>query len=247
MVILSRIEFVRSTIKHVPKIDGYPNDGKDVSPSMDESGNNSGERYREFLVGIANAIERRSTWRKEEFNEKYRAFFPPKDVTPVDKQKLAYEEVRRRWKAPKLEVPIEQPDDEYGYHSAILRHQLRVVWKFADSGDLERAQDKCKQLHTDTHRYLRDTADDAANEPWRLRLVASVALLGELKNLKICENPGCEEPFFIRHGRQLYCSIPCSAEAKAERYAARNVEKPKNENMSRSAKERWRRERARKK
>src|SRR5690348_5553483 len=110
------------------RLDGYPNSEKDVIRRMDESGNNSGERYREFLVGIANAIERRNTWRKQEFNDKYRAFFPPRDAAPLEKQKSAYDEVRRRWKAPSLEAPIEQPDDEHGYHSAIFRHQLRVVW-----------------------------------------------------------------------------------------------------------------------
>ena len=154
---------------------------------------------------------------------------------------------RRRWKELR-EHSEEQPDSEYGYHVVIFRHQLRVIWELADSGNLDKASEKCIQLYVDIHRYLRDSAEENASEPWRgaQKLGCSLELRDVLHNLKLCENPTCEIRYFIRHGRQRYCSIPCSAEEKAARSRERKKDKPetpKNENMSKSATARWKRER----
>jgi hypothetical protein len=215
------------------------------------SRNNSDDNLQAFLLAVANADDRKSGWKKDDFDRDFHTFFPLRDAIPVERQLSAYDEVRRRWKVPAVDFSVEQPDSEYGYHVAIFRQQLRVIWRFADSGDLEKAHKKCVQLYTDVHRYVRDTADDASNQPWRVKLVAAVELLGNFKNLKLCENRECDNPYFIRHGRQLYCSIPCSAQAKALRHRDRQKDKPKKQfkasdetrwKQSIKATERWRRE-----
>lgn len=207
------------------------------------------EFYREFLQAVANGDERsHQTWRRNDFKEKYHSYFPANVSATLGKQLHEYEEVQRRWIGSRKEIPKEEPDSEYGYHVVILRRQLRVIWDFADSGDLDKASEKCYQLYTDAHRYLRSSSKEDASEPWRhqLKSLGATELKGLLPNLKLCENPNCDrEPYFIRHGRRRYCSIPCSAEEKAARNRERKKDKPKtskNENMSKSATKRWRRE-----
>lgn len=211
------------------------------------------DSYREFLLAGVNGDEKSSQqWRKDDFRKNYRLYFPAHDSATLGKQLQTYKEIRRRWRGPRGKIPIEQPDSEYGYHVVIFRHQLRVIWEFADSGDLMKASEKCQQLYVDIHRYLRDSAEDNASEPWRgaQKLGCSLELKGLLHSLKLCENSTCESRYFIRHGRQRYCSIPCSAEAKAARNHERKRDKPKtpkNAKMSKSATERWRREKEKRK
>lgn len=207
------------------------------------------DSYKEFLLAAVNGDEKSpKQWRKDDFRTKYRLYFPANDSTTLGRQLQAYEEVQRRWKGLRGKIPIEQPDSEYGYHVVIFRHQLRVIWELVDSGNLDKASEKCIQLYVDIHRYLRDSAEENASEPWRgaQKLGCSLELRDFLHNLKLCENPTCESRYFIRHGRQRYCSIPCSAEAKAARSRERKKDKPKtpkNEKRSKSATARWKRER----
>jgi hypothetical protein len=204
--------------------------------------------YKEFLQAVVNADERKGGWRRDDFRLKYRIFFPINDSKMLVQQQYEYEETRRRWKSSLGEVPIEQYDSEYGYHVAILRHRLRVIWMIAASGDIAAAQGKLPQLYTDAHRYLRVTGEDSAFEPWRLELkkACSTELNRYLDKLSLCDNPRCQNRYFIRHGRQQYCSIPCSTEAKAIRQRGRNKKRagpPKNVNKSKGALTRWERER----
>lgn len=202
--------------------------------------------YREFLLAVANADEQKGGWRRDDFRLKYRMFFPINDLKTIKQQLYEYEQTRLRWKTSLGEVPTEQYDSEYGYHVAILRHRLRVIWMIAASGDIEKAEGKLPQLYTDAHRYLRESAEDSAFEPWRLELkkACSTELKRYLDKLSLCANPQCQNRYFIRHGRQEYCSIPCSAEKKSLRKREQDKkreEPPKNANKRKAALERWQR------
>jgi hypothetical protein len=202
--------------------------------------------YKEFLLAVVNADDRKDGWRREEFRRYYRRFFPLNDSSTFEWQKEHYEETRRRWKTKLGELPVDSHDSEFGYHVAILRHRLRVVWMIAFSGDIAGAKQKLHSLYADNHRYLRLKAEDFAFEPWRVSVkeACSTELEKYLDKLRLCKNRKCKNPYFIRHGAQRYCSIPCAKDAKALRQYNRDSEiatLPKDEKKRQAALLRWER------
>jgi hypothetical protein len=112
-------------------------------------------------------------------------------------------------------MQIEDPHPVKGLHVAVLRYKLRVIWTVAHSKDWESAERKTGYLRTETHRYYRESVQ-GTRVTWRHRaLLACDWLSKNVRRLKICRNPSCPSPFFVREEKnQRYCGVDCAAEGQ---------------------------------
>lgn len=205
------------------------------------------EEKMQFLLDVANARDRGNPAERSVFLSRYREWFPSYNDTQLAKHQAHYAKVRAAWCAQTREFPIEEPDREFGFSVAILRHQLRVLWIEQSSDSKQRQDLTLSQIATAIAGM-----DRQPKEAWRsLQIDALRWLEKRLSQLKACENPECESRrtfFFRTFPNDKYCCADCCATAKELRKNERDALKaPKQykrsedarENMSRSARKRW--------
>lgn len=100
-------------------------------------------------------------------------------------------------------------------HVAGLRYKLRVIWIVANNKQWESAERKVGYLKTDIHRYFR-FPQEGTIQSWRVNVKKACEWLEQnVRRLKLCKNPTCQAPYFIRKERnQQYCSKACSSDGQ---------------------------------
>jgi hypothetical protein len=209
--------------------------------------------YQDFVCSVANSADRAIVAGvRRRFSRLYGDWFPPFEAdADLHPQKAYYREVIDWWKTGLAELSLEEPDEQFGLHVVILRRKLRVIWLLASSGDQTEANYRIGQLSTHYYRnYCLDLREQDATK--LKRLSGACHWLGKhLNNLKVCQNPQCEQltKYFVHGwGNRKYCSPSCSQEAdKLRRQSQSQTRPPKafkrspeaRERMSQSATERW--------
>lgn len=181
----------------------------------------------------------------------YREWFPPYDPSHLHAHEMYYREVCGWWSTDLRELPVEEPDEAFGFHVAVLRRKLQVIWLLASSGAEQEVLNRIDQLNTAYYRRYR-LALDVLNDEWRRRLLGACGWLRwRFQGLKVCENPTCEQLttyFFRRWNNHKYCSERCSLDADRLRRMERLKSMPfkrfkRSEEarlrMSESARRRW--------
>ena len=154
---------------------------------------------------------------------------------------------------PNIKLPLEEPDEQFGLNTAILRRKLRVIWLLASCGDTNEAIHRVQQLST---RYYRTypLERESPSEERRQRLMGACQWLGSnVGKLRVCKNPKCEQmtTYFFQYKNRKYCSEVCYHEAETHKRAQRARFRPKEfkrtpearHKMRLSALKRWQRER----
>ena len=211
--------------------------------------------YQDFLLSVANAADRAgSAGVRRRFILKYRDSFPSYSPSDLHAHQMYYREIREWWSTKLKELPIEEPDEEFGLHVVVLRHKLRVIWLLASSGAGELAVlNRIDQLNTAYYRAYR-LASELPHEVWRQHLLgACSSLRGQHEKLRVCANTACEQAtmyFFREFNRSKYCSVTCSQAAANFRRKEHLKNMPPKEfkrskeardRMSQSARVRWER------
>jgi hypothetical protein len=214
--------------------------------------NNLDDDFQDFLCSVANGTERANiAGVRRRFTHLYGDWFPPFEAFDLHSHKAYYPEIREWWNAGLIELPVEEPDEKFGLHVVILRRKLRVIWLLASSLAQTEANHRIHQLST--HYYRTYCLDLRGRDETKLkRLSGACQWLGKhVKNLKVCENPQCEQltKYFVRGGsNNKYCSKDCGWDVDRIRRNERlRTVPPKQfkrssearERMSQSATERW--------
>jgi uncharacterized protein len=219
------------------------------------------ENYNDFLLAVVNA-EERADFRgaRKRFVHLYSKRFPASGITLAE-QELAYRLVREWWRSPSVHIPVETPDEQFGFHVVILRHKLRVIWAFADSGDAVGALRKSHHLLTEVHRYARRPTD-LPHEEWRQWMLGACEWLQNVclykaARLKKCQNSECRtERYFIRKSsNNKYCCAACCQRSEEVRRLERRMNIPAKtpkrvlsdegkQKIAEGQRERWRKFRA---
>ena len=171
--------------------------------------------FHHFLLSVVNGDDRSPLNEKREaFAQRYMKWFPPKEDLLY--KKANYLDDLKWWSSDGSESRVERPHPLFGMHVAGLRFKLRVIWKVANSKQWESAERKVGYLKTDIHRYFR-LPQESTNQGWRFSVGRACMWLGQnVRRLKICKNPICESPYFIRKEKnQKYCSPACSADGQS--------------------------------
>ena len=128
-----------------------------------------------------------------------------------------------KWWTPKNnDLRVEELAHPKGLDIAVLRHKLRVIWRTANSRQLDSAERKVGYLRTEMQRYKQDSGHTQF-EAWRIRQFRACTWLSKnFGKLKVCKYPGCCSPFFVREEKnQQYCSTDCGSEAQRLQWKAR--------------------------
>lgn len=151
--------------------------------------------------------------RRLAFYRRYHDWFPPLSDGPCLEADFRREV--EWWKSNNSEIKIEDPHPRWGLHVAVLKYKLRVIWTVANSKDWESAERKAGYLRTETHRYYRESRQ-GTTVTWRHRALRACGWLSKnVRRLKVCRNPSCPSPFFVREEKnQQYCGVDCAAEGQ---------------------------------
>ena len=180
------------------------------------------DQYRSFLLSIVNG-EDQSTFsgKRSLFRGSYYTWLPLSSIKTFTEADYRNE---LGWWDPKWrDTPLEQPHPEFGFHVAVLRFKLRVIWTACNLKEWESAERKVGYLITDTHRYLRDF-NQSTQDPWRYHVRGSCKWLEKnITRLKICKRSSCMSPFFVREAKnQQYCCAACAAEGQRLAWKSRS-------------------------
>ena len=228
------------------------------SKICDPNPNNLEEVYKDFLCSVANGTDRAPVAGiRKRFARLYGDWFPPfVAARDLHTHKAYYREIIDWWKADETNInklPLEEPDEQFGLNTAILRRKLRVIWLLASCGDTNEAIHRVQQLST---RYYRTypLERESPSEERRQRLMGACQWLGSnVGKLRVCKNPKCEQmtTYFFQYKNRKYCSEVCYHEAETHKRAQRARFRPKEfkrtpearHKMRLSALKRWQRER----
>jgi len=198
---------------------------------------------------VVNALDRSSDPQKRrEFASRYRRWFPERGTADESWYAEYYRTVRLWWRPESGDLPQEEPDPEFGFEVAILRHKLMVIWSFVNSGAISDAEKFIERANVWLDRYHRRRPSDDPDEEWRCKLMTAINYLERiLQLLKICENPECQIRYFIREKQKKYCSTDCALRAQELRrrqwveqgLPGRELTPEGRQRISQAATERW--------
>ena len=178
------------------------------------------------------------------FQERYCSWFPPSSTKPCTVSDFLSKV--KWWTPEKNDLRVEELVRPKGLDIAVLRHKLRVIWRTANSKQLDSAERKVGYLRTETQRYNQASCHTQF-EAWRSRQFRACTWLSKnFRKLKVCKYPGCRSPFFVREEKnQQYCSTDCASEAQRLQWKARKGTPKRNMTpegsaaISRAVKKRW--------
>lgn len=186
------------------------------------------ERMRlDFLLAVVNANDKSDSEAiRAYFLKRYSGWFPPL-VEGQELERLQREELYEWFRletnaepgANRFSIPIEEFHPQLGLHVAILRYKLRAIWKVAQVKE-ESARRRVGHLLTDIRRHYRGPwgCTERYDDIW----AAAEWLDKNVAKLRICKNPLCSSPFYIRAEKnQKYCCSACSDEGQTLRWKNR--------------------------
>jgi hypothetical protein len=193
------------------------------------------KKRRGFVLAVVNGADRDDLREKrDDFVKSYTGWFPPVSEADCRSLDAVYRGELYEWRRLETneasagkadDIPMESPHPKLGPHVAILRYKLRVIWKTAQTNP-ESAERRVGYLQTDIRRHLRGEWGCAAH--YHDVRAASEWLAENVSKLKICKNPSCSSPFFIRKEKnQQYCCSDCSAEGQRLGWESRSRERKK--------------------
>jgi hypothetical protein len=205
----------------------------------------TGDKIREFLLAVVNGDDQsQSSEKRRAFFRRCHRYFPPLSDGPCLEADFRREV--EWWNPNNKEIKVEDPHHLWGLHVAILRYKLRVIWTVANSKNWESAERRAGYLRTETHRYYRESRQ-GTTIMWRHRALWACDWLGKnVRRLKVCRNPSCPSPFFVREEKnQQYCGVDCAAEGQSLNWKLR-IGPPKKKMtpegsaaISKAQEERW--------